>query len=167
MTRHATHAVLLMSVGVLLSGCFSYVPSSVEVAPIGQDVRLLVSRAGARELSQVPGIDEEVPTLRGTILEREGESLLLRVPVGHRQDGFHRVSLDQAIQVPVAAILRLERRQLDVAKTSGLVGAALVGSAFVIFSIMDALAGDDGSGDPAQPEEALIPLRLYSLPFGR
>lgn len=168
MTRSATvfgPAVALST--VLLSGCFSYVPTALDVTPAGEEVRLLVTRQGAAELAQVTDVSTEVPTLRGTVLEREPETLMLRVPVGQRQMGFHTASLDQTIRVPVGEILQVERRELDTGKTALLIGGALGASAFVIFSIMEAFGESPTPGDPTPPEESRIPIPFLSVPIGR
>ena len=151
---------------LLLSGCFRYVPTPVDVAPPGDDVRLLVTRQGANDLAQVTEVEGQVPMVRGTLLEREGANMLLRVPVGQRRDGFHTVSLDQTIRIPVSEILQVERRELDVPKTGFLVAGAIGGSAFIIFSIMNAFGESDGP-DTGGPEESRIPLPFISIPIGR
>ena len=150
----------------LLSGCFRYVPTTLDVAPPGEDVRLLVTRQGATDLAQVTTIEGEVPTVRGTLLEQEGSDLLLRVPVGQRRDGFHTVSLDQTVRIPVSEILQVERRELDVTKTGFWVAGAVGGSAFVIFSIMEAF-GESAGGDPGGPLENRLPIPFISVPLGR
>lgn len=151
---------------LLLSGCFRYVPTPVDVAPPGEDVRLLVTRQGAADLAQVTDVEGEVPTVRGTLLERRGAEMLLSVPVGQRRDGFHTVSLDQTIRIPVSEILQVERREFDTPKTAFLVAGAVGGSAFIIFSIMSAFGESDGS-DPGGPEESRIPIPFISVPIGR
>ena len=93
--------------------------------------------------------------------------MLLRVPVGQRRDGFHTVSLDQTIRVPVAEILQMERRELDVTKTSFLVAGALGGSAFIIFSIMNAFGESDARDPGGNPQENRIPIPVISVPIGR
>ena len=151
---------------LLLSGCFRYVPTPVDMTPPGDDVRLLVTRQGADDLAQVTIVESAAPTVRGTFVEREGASMLLRVPVGQRQDGFHTVSLDQTIRIPVSEILQVERRELDVTKTGFLIAGAIGGSVFIIRNIMSAFGESDGS-DPGGPEESRIPVPFISIPIGR
>jgi hypothetical protein len=127
---------------------------------------LLVTRRGASDLAQVTTIEGEVPTVRGTLLEREGANMLLRVPVGQRRDGFHTVSLDQTIRIPMSEILQVERRELDVPKTSLLVAGAIGGSAFIILNIMKAF-GESDVPDGGGPEESRIPVPFISVPIGR
>jgi hypothetical protein len=150
----------------MTSGCFRYLPVPLEATPDGQDVRLLVTRQGASELNEVANVDGAVPTLTGTIVSREGRELLLNVPVGQRQDGFHTASINQTIRVPMGEILQVERRELDKAKTGLLLGGAAAGSAFIIFSIMDAFGGDS-SGSPPDLNESRIPIPFLSIPIGR
>lgn len=162
-TRAALAAAALL---LPLSGCFSYVPVTLEATPEGEDIRVLVTRQGASELAEVSEIPGEVPALRGTLIGREQNDVLLRVGVGQRQEGFHTISLDQTIRVPSGEILQVERRELDKGKTALLTGGALAGSAFIIVSIMDAFGGDPGS-EPEPPDEIRIPTPFISIPIGR
>ncbi|MDZ7778915.1 MAG: hypothetical protein U5R14_03120 [Gemmatimonadota bacterium] len=169
MTRPATGTRAALTATALLfslSGCFSYVPATLESTPAGEDVRVLVTRQGASELLEVTDIEGEVPALRGTLMGREANDVLLRVGVGQRREGFHTVSLDQTIRVPSGEILQVERRELDTGKTALLTGGAIAGSAFIIISIMDAFGGDAGR-KPDQPQEIRIPTPFISIPVGR
>jgi hypothetical protein len=162
--RRSTLALSLL----LLSGCFRYVPVPLEVVPDGEDVRLLVTRQGAFELSEVTNVETgAAPTLRGTVVGREPETLMVRVPVGARQEGIHTVTLGQTIRVPEGEILQVERREFDAVKTGGLVAGVIGGSVFIIVSIMDAFGGDQTNGDPPQPPESRIPVPFVRIPIGR
>jgi hypothetical protein len=161
-SRTALMAALLAS-----SGCFSYTAVPLEMAPEGQDVRVLVTRQGAFELSEVTEVEGEVPSVSGRIVTKEEREILLRVPVAQRRDGFHMTSLDQTIRVPVGEILQVERRDFDTGKTMLLGAGAVAGSAFIIISIMKAFGGDTSPGDGPSPEESWIPLPLISVPIGR
>jgi len=140
----------------------------LEVVPDGQDVRLLVTRQGAFELSEVTDVETgAAPTLRGTVVGREPETLMVRVPVGARQEGIHTVTLGQTIRVPEGEILQIERREFDAVKTGGLVAGAIGASVFIIMSIMEAVGGDQPGGDTPQPPESRIPVPFLKVPIGR
>lgn len=161
-TRAVLMAALLTS-----AGCFSYTAIPLELAPEGQDVRVLVTRRGAFELSEVTNVQGEVPSVSGRIVTKEDREILLRVPIAQRRDGFHMASLDQTIRVPMGEILQVERRDFDIGKTVLLGAGALAGSVFIIMSIMDAFGGDTGSGDGPGPDESWVPAPLISVPIGR
>lgn len=168
MIRRATGTRAALAAAAILlplSGCFSYVPVTLESTPEGEDIRVLVTRQGASELAEISDIQGEVPALRGTLLGRDQNDVLLRVGIGQRQEGFHSVSLDQTIRVPSGEILQVERRELDKGKTALLTGGAIAGSAFIIISIMDAFGGD-AAREGEQPEEIRIPTPFISIPIG-
>jgi len=166
--KRATVLLPALALSTLLStGCFRYVPVTLETAPQGQDVRVLVTRQGAAELREIIDVPGEVPSLTGRLEALEGRDVLLRVPVGQRQAGFHTVSLDQTIRVPAGEILLIERREFDRGRTALLVGGAVAASTFIIVSIMQAFGGDTSDpGDPGAPESR-IPLPFFSVPIGR
>ena len=161
-TRAALMAALLFS-----SGCFSYTMIPLELAPEGQDVRVLVTREGAAELAEVTEVEGQVPSVNGTIISKEDREILLRVPVAQRRDGFHLASLDQTIRVPTGEILQVERRDFDTGRTLLLGAGAAAGAAFIIISIMEAFGGDTAPGEGPSPEETRIPAPLISIPIGR
>ena len=161
-TRAALMAALLAS-----AGCFSYTAVPLEMAPEGQDVRVLVTRQGAFELSEVTDVQGEVPSVPGRIVTKEEREILLRVPIAQRRDGFHMASLDQTIRVPRGEILQVERRDFDTGKTMLLGAGALAGSVFIIMSIMEAFGGDTAPGEGPGPDESWIPTPLISVPIGR
>lgn len=166
---HATRPSLATVIvgAFLLTGCYSYTPIPLEVTPNGQDVRILITRQGALELVEVTDVQGEVPSVTGQIVNREGREVLMRVPVGQRRDGFHRVSLEQTIRIPAGEILQVERRDFDRGKTALLGVGFIAGSAFIITSIMNALGGDTGTDGTAPPDENRIPVPMISIPIGR
>lgn len=167
MIRRATVLFPALLLTLLLPGCFRYVPVTLDTAPEGQDVRVIVTRDGASELREVADVASEVPTLTGRFMGFEDRNMLLRVPVGQRQAGFHTVSLDQTIRIPSGEVLQIERREFDRGRTALLAGGAVAGSVFIIASIMQAFGGDtSGPGDPGPPESR-IPIPFASFVIGR
>jgi len=136
----------------------------LETTPVGEEVRLLVTRQGGFELSEVTTIDASVPLVRGRLVGREGAELLLNVPVAQRRDGFHTVQLNQTIRVPVNEILAIERRQFDGLNTGLLAGGAVALGVGVLTMIMEAFGntGLDTSPDPPEFRSS-----FFSIPIGR
>lgn len=161
-TRAVLFSALLAS-----AGCFSYTAVPLELAPEGQDVRVLVTRRGAFELSEITSVEGEVPSVTGRIVTKEEREILLRVPIAQRRDGFHMASLDQTIRVPLGEILQVERRDFDTGKTMLLGAGALAASAFLIMSIMEAFGGDSSRDGGIPPDESWVPAPLISVPIGR
>ena len=153
-------ALLLVS-----SGCFRYVPAQIEATPIGSNVRLLVTRAGTSELSEIMELDGDAPLVSGSIVGMEGDDLVLSVPVAQVQDGFMMSNLEQRVRVPAGEIVSLERRELNGLATGATIAGAAGAVAIVIAVISDARKGENP--DPPDPPDDLFGFTLLSIPFGR
>jgi hypothetical protein len=147
---------------LVLPGCYSYTPTDLTAVPPGADVRLLVTRQGAFELSEVTEVDARVPIVHGRIVGREGDDLMLNVAVSQRQDGFHTVRLGQTIRIPLGEILSTEEKSLSPSKTGLALAGAVGGAAFVIFSIMKA----DGQLRDPTTDAPEFGLPWLTIPFG-
>lgn len=156
----------LLAVVVASSGCYRYVPSSADLAPPGEDVRILVTRVGAAQLTQVSPGAAATGTVAGRLEGIEGDDLLLSVPVGERREGFMTYDLTQTIRVPRGEILNLDRREFDRAGTAFIgVAAAAVGTGIIV-GIMKGFGGTGGPDDPPPPEDFTFTLGRFSFPFG-
>jgi hypothetical protein len=151
----------------LLFGCFSYVPVTVETAPVGQDVRVFVTRSGMLELverTDAGSSSERGPLLAGTLAGRDNNGLILRVPVFGRQ-AFSAAPVDQQLPISYGQIVEMELRQLDKVKTGVFVGGTVAALAGTWFGLLDLKTKPAvGQGDPPPgDEETWIPL--FSIPF--
>lgn len=161
----AVRRPLLLASMLCLSGCFRYVPTSLEVTPPGEDVRLMVTRAGAFELGELTEVSTAVPVVRGALVRMEEREVLLLVPLENRRVGFHTEELGQTIRVPIGEILSVERREFDRTGTGLLaVGTAAV-AAGVIFLIIESFGSSTRPGGP-NPVESRIPIPLISVRIG-
>jgi hypothetical protein len=142
-----------------LSGCYKYVPTRLDLTPVDERVRLVVSPAGATDLAAVGGVDGAVPTVEGRFAGLEDGTLLMRVPVGNGLMTPGAVSLDQMIRVPSEEIISIERREIDRARTGLLLAGALGGAVIVVLRIME--ASGQRSDPPIDPD-----LYLFSIPIG-
>jgi hypothetical protein len=150
------------------SGCYKYVPTQLEITPEGEHVQLVVTRQGAIQLAEVTSIDAQVPTLRGTLMSQNDETLMIQVPVTSRREGFHTVPLGQTIRVPTGEILSVERREFDRVGTALLVAGGAGVAGVVIFMIMDAF-GEAPTDEPPPPDESLLSrlrIPIFSIPAG-
>ena len=153
---------LVMSLALSLHGCFKYIPTELEATPPGEEVRIMVTPEGVLELSEVTGVDLSNPVVRGEILGREANDILLSVPVGQRQEGFHRMQLNQTIRVPAAEIIRVDLREFNSIRTGLLIGGGLGASVFLVKAIIQAF-GEVGLDNPVDPPE--LRLNLFSIPI--
>lgn len=157
-TAAARHGAALAASVLLVSACFSYVPTELESVPVGQDVQVYVTRAGMAELEQIP---ESGPILRGKLMARESDRISLRVPVATRQTGFYQSTVGQDVFIPVGEIVQIERRKLNGATTGLLVAGTAAGAAGIIYVIIEAYGRTETT--PPDPEELRIPI--FSIRF--
>jgi len=146
-----------------LSGCFKYIPTQLEAAPPGEEVRLLMTRQAGLELSEVTGIDLSRPVIRGEILGREGTELLLNVRVGGRREGFHTVQLSQTIRVPFEEIVRIDRREFNGLNT-GLLAAGSVSASVLLVQLIIETFGETEVDNSIDPPE--FDFNFFSIPIG-
>ncbi len=148
---------------LVLAGCFNYVPTDFTTVPVGEDIRLIVSRERVPDLSELTLQDDPAPTLQGTLERREGASLIVRIPVGRRAEGFHSVALGQAIHVHPDAIISAELRVLDGFKTAGVLAGTVAGGVTLLLLGMEAI--NDQAPIPGEDPPDLQ-LTLISIPIG-
>ncbi len=161
MNRKTTRGVALLSAATLLSGCYSYSPAKLTTVPAGESVRVTLTRRGQLELiDRGSRVDE---TVLGTFVGREGEQVLLRIPVGVREEGFFRSAIERELPVPAADILAIDRREFSTPRTALFVGGVAGGASLIVGIIIAASARAGGPGDPG-PEEIRIPLFGVRVP---
>lgn len=116
MTRKGVtwRAVRLGAIAFLLSpaGCFSYMPVELETVPQGRHVRVEMTRLGFAALPEIPR--QSGPSLAGKIAGRNGEQLLLSVPIAVLRDGSE---VGREVVIPTPDILRVEIRELSRIRT--------------------------------------------------
>jgi hypothetical protein len=159
---------LLPAVVLLVTtGCYSYVPAEFETVPIGEGVRVYLTREGVTRLreiggDQIPGASSEQPVVSGTLVRRSPADFSILIPVTARQVGFLQNELGQQVTLPVADAVQVQLRKVSQVKT----GAALVGStaaiAFVIVSIIKGARQPSDNPQPL-PEDLRIPFSV-SIP---
>jgi hypothetical protein len=148
----------LAAVALTVSGCFRYVPAELQAVPEGGSVRIYVTRAVVDQFGEV--LTDTQPVLRGTVVRRDESQLLLRIPVGTRQVGFHSEELGQELPIPAREIIRLESRELDRIGTGALAAGTLGLAGLVIFVIMEAY-GEETIGEECEGcVDMRVPLQL-------
>jgi hypothetical protein len=151
---------LLVAAGALsLCGCFSYIPVSVDLAPVGADYRVQLTRLRMEQLrDQDPGgLPESGLQIRGTLVERDAGAIALLIPVAARQVGIHQAEIDRRVQIAVADVVEVERRRLDRGRTALAVAGLLGGVGFVIFSTLEGARFWEGSPDSPPPDAFRAP----------
>lgn len=152
---------LAVAVVPFTGACYKYLPAQVEPAPpVGEQVRLVVTRDGAVELSQVTDLaNAVVPRIEGRLESTEATSFMIRVR--QRNDaappGFG-TNIGQLVRVPTSQIIGIERRELDVPMTVMTFGGIAAGGTLLLLKIIDAV-GSDNSQDVVDPSLSV------SVPF--
>ena len=157
LSKSSVALVLLVSA----AGCYRYTPIPSETVPIGENVRLFVSRTAMLDLEEALTLNG--PSVRGRVVRREGEQLFLRVPVGARQVGFHSEGIDQEVPIPVSEITQMERREFNRAGTATFIAGGLGATAVVLFLIIEAYG--EAEFEEECPDCADLRLPLISIPF--
>lgn len=155
--------------GLLLAvtgGCYRYVPSDVELAPPGDDVRILVTRQGASQLNEVAPGAAATGMVSGKLERVEGDDLLLSVPVGERREGFMTIDMTQTIRVPRGEILNLESKEFDTAGTALVVAAAAAIGTGIVFGIIEGFGNTPPPDEGDPPVDFRFVLGRLALPFG-
>ncbi len=109
-------------------GCYKYVPATLDTTPVGSKVQALLSTEGQVLLEERVGIYGR--TVAGELVEVAGDSVLLAVPSVRASAGIG--SLYQRVYFSRSQILRIDQRQLDAARTGGLIAAAAGGLALIL-----------------------------------
>lgn len=145
---------------LLLPGCYVYSPADPDLTPPGEEIRVTITRDGATELAQVTEQVETVPVIRGRLVERDNQSLMIRVPVRPTGEGL-RPDIGQVVRVPIGSVLGMEQRDFSVGRTSAFMAGSVGAAALVVFTIIEASGGTQGrTGDGT---ELFVPF--LSFPF--
>ena len=150
------HACCLLP---LLVGCYSYTPITPAAAPTGSEVRARITGAASDRVAPLlQSFDTRV--LVGSVVENNGGELVLQVPLGARPNVTEIVApLQTRIPLAVADMVSLERRRLDVKRTTVLVGGIAAGIAAGVFVALRAGGDSDEGKSPDEPPPiARIPI---------
>ena len=109
-------------------GCYKYVPATLDTTPVGSKVQALLSTEGQVLLEERVGIYGR--TVAGELVEVAGDSVLLAVPSVRASAGIG--SLYQRVYFSRSQILRIDQRQLDAARTTGLIAVVAGGLALIL-----------------------------------
>lgn len=150
-----------------LNGCYRYVPLDGVAPPVGQEIRVEVTRRGLFELSEALPTPPTSGSVEGRSAGTEGSDLLLSVPVAQRSEGFLSTSLTQTVRIPASEVLAVSSKELDRTATGFLVVAAGALSAGLVMVILNTVGGSGGGGDLPIPPDFAPVGGSFSLPWGR
>jgi hypothetical protein len=133
-----------LTLGLLCSGCYGYVPAEPGRVTPGEDVRVQLT-----SLETLPGLAsvgrEPGESVAGRLVRGDGRELVLRVPVAVQSGAILTRTLGQDVTIPAGRIAQLERRELNRART----GLAFAGGVGALAAIL--LSFGQGVPDPELP----------------
>ena len=158
--------LVLIVLALSSMGCFRHVPVQVETTAPGESVRVLTTRRGAAELADISDLSDDAPIIDGTFVGVEGQELLLRVPVGRRQEGFISRDINQTIRIPTDEIVSFRLKELDKASTAFVVAGGVGLATAIVAFILQPHGRQTGAPDDS-PDDSLVEFRLFSFTLGR
>ena len=129
-----------------LAGCYTYQPIEAAAVPVGTEVRAHITGAASDRVGPMLG-SFDVRTLVGSVTENTNGSMMLEVPNGARPNVTEAVvPLHARVPIVPADLVSLERRKLDVGRTTmlaaGIVGGVSLGVALALRSGADPHPGN-------------------------
>ncbi|MEP6492117.1 MAG: hypothetical protein ABJF01_05540 [bacterium] len=147
----------------LLVGCYTYTPIEPAAVPAGVEVRARITGAASDRVAPLLG-SFNTRELVGNVVENNGGAIVLQVPMG-AMPNVAELIVPMQTRIPLAAadMVSLERRKVDVARTSIFVGAIVAGVALgAVAALRAGGEGDAGKGPPEPPPVTRIPIwRLH------
>jgi len=126
---------------VALSGCFVYVPASVETVPVGSHVRVALSPEASSQSDR--GVRAGAESISGKLLKMEAQDLVLLVESGSSRPAFHSQAQYREVTLAPQDVTGVEVKRLQALRTGAAI-AALAGSFTVLVLTV---RGEPGLGD--------------------
>jgi hypothetical protein len=143
-------AVLGAAGAALTLGCYAYVPATMDVVPVGAEVRAQLSTEA--ELALQDSLRVGLRPLHGTLVDRQDDRVLLSVRAGVGSREFGSQPLYQRISVTPRDVLRVDIRRLQRSKTVAAALAIAGGAAFLLIEAFHVRrpGGPGGGGGPPE-----------------
>ena len=155
-------AVSMLSIGLVASGCYKYVPVQVATVNPQEDVRVLVTESAAARLSRDLGT--YTTSLEGRVGQEAHDSVSVSVTVTRAYRGRQIESGRQTMFLGAGEVVEVHRRQLSRTRTV-LAGVGVVaGFALLANSVVQWMdpnpSSDEGPPPPPAPSIGFrIPIR--------
>ncbi|HEY9228643.1 MAG TPA: hypothetical protein VIP11_18455 [Gemmatimonadaceae bacterium] len=150
----------------LLAACYSYAPIEPSAAPAGSEVRARITGAASDRVAPLLGtFDNRV--LVGNVVENTAGAMVLQVPTGAMSNVTTSVvPLQTRVPLVPTDLVSLERRNVDVVRTSLLAGVLAAGIAAGVHIALGAGGkSEPGRGPTDPPPINRIPIRIWRVPF--
>jgi hypothetical protein len=154
--------LLVSTLTIAATGCYSYVPTRMEAVEPGAAVRLRVTAEEAERLE--PMRLTLTRQLDAVVLQRGADQLLIETQVGAADAQRGSRTLTQRLNVPLSEIYEVEFRRRDSLRTGLAVGALAAAVGVAIAAALD--GGEGGPRDTTDPITELRPRRPFlTLPL--
>ena len=150
----------------VLTGCYTYAAIPPATAPVGTEVRARITGAASDRIAPIVGtFDNRI--LEGSVVENNAGAMLLQVPTGAMSNVTNDVvKLQTRVSLVPTDLVSLERRTIDVPRTTALAGAIAAGIAVGVgVALRAGGGGEEGKGPPEPPPINRIPITIWRLRF--
>lgn len=161
--RGAPRMITLLATLLAASGCYTYLPTTIDAVRPGEDVRIRLTPEQADLLVEQRLTDARV--LTGTLVGRDGDDYLVDASVGSNDIQRGMRTLLQRISLPPTGVVEVERREISRTRTGLLIGGLAVGVGAAIAAQFASGVGPDAPG-PGTPEMTWpLPILRIAIPF--
>ena len=157
------HRSLLMFLCVFAtSACHTYRPVVVDDLAPGQTVRARITGAFSDSLSAI--LLRDARDFEGVVVENAGSTILMEIPVEQTLAGMRLETLSQRVQIPDAAFVDVEIKELARGRTLGAVALVVAAVGGFVLAQFSKQSGGGSRGGPGGPQDAILPLPIISVP---
>lgn len=147
---------------LLAGACHAYSSTTFGAVSAGDRVRALLTQEQFDEFEEhLLGGDRRV---EGTVVEADGDGMLLEVPIATLERGIRLESYHQRLRVPASGVADLEIQSLDRLRTYTLVGLAAAGVGAIVWDQLLSGSRRRGDGPPGPPEENVAIVLHFRFP---
>jgi hypothetical protein len=128
---------------VAVSGCFVYVPASIDTVPVGSHVRVVLPPGASSQSDRGARGGEE--TISGTLLRAEAQDLVLRVKSGRAGPAVRFESLYREVTLATQDVTHVEVKRLHALRTGAAFAALASGFTVLILTARGEPGTDEGT----------------------
>lgn len=140
---------MFLATTLLLQGCYSYAPVRGEFPAQGSRVRVQLSEPQDVRLAQITAND--VVRINGEVVRADTGSLLLSTWFVQSRSGYENIGQGETAVIPRRNIVSVEKNQLSLVRTAGLLGVAML-LGVLIRGAVDDPSGTRTPGGNGQPQ---------------
>jgi len=137
-----------LSLTAFATGCYTFAPVTPASVPVGGQVRVGLTAAGAAALA--PTLGTGITGVEGAVVRQAGDTLVVRPTTLEAAGGVDVVWTGSDVAIPAGWTTGVERRRVSTVRTALLVGGGVAAAAAVI-GLARSGGSDKGSSGTDQP----------------